>query len=366
MRMTRRFDDESGVTAVIVAILILVIVGMLALTVDGGLLWTKHRQVRAANDAAALAAAYSCGTGEGLSGANLKADEVAVANVSDAVQVAANDYPEGCEVPAGEVIVEYGGQQGLLFGPAIGVSSPKPVVATATARWGAAGGASNVAPLMLSLNRLSDCGIPNGPGTDGLPLEIGVSRCFFWWDNGNANDQTELTNAEWGLVALDSWRQVDADDSCGGYQSSQQDVSTWIEYGYPETMMVEPDDFVYVCRGSGFQGNALNNDINNLPETQKTLLFPVNDPNQQVDASGIQCPPEGGCTVDKYAIIGFAVLRVQRVWTGHDAETMCNHEADNQGSLRCLEAVWMGFQPNGVLVDGDAPNLGLFAIALTG
>jgi len=54
MRVTDRLRDESGATAVIVAILIVALVGMLALTVDGGLLWAKYRRIRTANDAAAL------------------------------------------------------------------------------------------------------------------------------------------------------------------------------------------------------------------------------------------------------------------------------------------------------------------------
>jgi hypothetical protein len=45
---------------------------------------------------------------------------------------------------------------------------------------------------------------------------------------------------------------------------------------------------------------------------------------------------------------------------------MCNHPADNNGSLRCLEAVWMGFQTGGLAPNPDVPNLGLFAVALTG
>ena len=57
MRVGVRLSDDSGATAVIVAILILVLVGMLSLAVDGGILWAKYRGIRTANDAAALAAA---------------------------------------------------------------------------------------------------------------------------------------------------------------------------------------------------------------------------------------------------------------------------------------------------------------------
>jgi len=360
MRVRDRLNEDSGVTAVIVAILILVIVGMLALTVDGGLLWTKHRRVRAGNDAAALAAAYSCATGAGIGAANAKADELATANVADLSQVTPNAYPEGCEVDGGEVQVRYGGQQGLLFGPAVGVSSPKPVVATSTARWGGAAGATNVAPLMLSINRLSSCGIPDGPG-----LVIGTSRCFFWWDNGTAQDQTALTNAEWGLMDLRTWG-IDRYASCLG-NASQQVVSGWIANGFPGSLLIDPPPFEYVCRGSGFQGSALNNDLN--ARAGDILWFPVNNPQEQVQSNGALCRPEGvdgACTVYKYAIVGFAALQVVEVWTGNAAQDRCGHPASNNGSLRCLETVWMGYQPGGLLGGGGVQNFGLFAVALTG
>ncbi|HEX5627682.1 MAG TPA: hypothetical protein VFY08_06650, partial [Actinomycetota bacterium] len=77
--MRVRLRDDSGATAVIVAILIFVLVGMLALAADGGILWAKYRGIRTANDAAALAAAYSCATGEGLAGAETAADSIAAA-----------------------------------------------------------------------------------------------------------------------------------------------------------------------------------------------------------------------------------------------------------------------------------------------
>jgi hypothetical protein len=356
--MTRRLEEESGVTAVIVALMLVVLVGMLALTIDSGLLWTKFRRIRTANDAAALAAAYSCATGEGLAVAEANAASIAQSNVADAVATQPSEYAPGCVVEGGQVTVYFGGDQSLMFAPAIGVSSPKPVAANATALWGGAGGASNVAPIMLSWGRLSECNIP-----DGEELQVGDS-CFFWWDNGTPNDTTALTNAEWGLVDLTTWG-VDRYGACGG-NVSQSDVGTWIEEGYPGSLLINPSP-VYVCRGSGFQGNALNNDIN--AEQGEILYFPVNDSSQQVDSSGNLCRPDGvdgACSVQKYAMIGWAALQIERVWTGQDAQTMCNHPADNNGSLRCLQAVWMGYQTGGLSPNPNVPNLGLFAVALSG
>jgi hypothetical protein len=246
-----------------------------------------------------------------------------------------------------------------MFGPAIGVSSPRPVAAQATALWGGAGGASNVAPLMLSLDRLSDCDIPDGPD-----LVVGVSRCFFWWDNGTRNDTTALTNAEWGLVDLTTWG-VEPWGGCGG-NVSQSDVGNWITNGYPGSLLIDPSP-EYVCRGNGFQGNALNNDIN--AQVGEILFFPVNDPQQQVQSGGTLCRPDGvdgPCTVQKYAIVGFAALKVVQVWTGNNAQAMCGQISTNNGSLRCLETVWQGFQPGGLTPVPGVPNLGLFAVALIG
>jgi hypothetical protein len=367
--MTRRLEEESGATAVLVALLLVVMVGMLALSVDGGLLWTKLRRIRTANDAAALAAAYSCAKGEGLSAAEAMAASVAQANVADAVATLPAEFTPGCVVAGGQVTVHFGGQQGLMFGPAVGVASPKPVAAQATALWGGAGGASNIAPLMLSLDRLSDCDIPNGP-PGGPPLADGAP-CFFWWDNGTPNDTDALTNAEWGLVDLTTWG-VDAFGSCGG-NVSQSDVGTWIDVGYPGSLLIDdPPGFEYVCRGSGFQGNALNNDVN--AEAGQKLFFPVNDPSQQLGPDGALCRPDeldpldedGDCTVQKYAMVGFAVLEVVRVWTGQDAQDMCGEVSTNNGSLRCLHVLWRGFQTGGLSPNPNSPNLGLFAVALTG
>src|SRR5512139_127280 len=53
--MMRRLKDESGAVAVVVALSIIVLVGMAALAVDAGYLYSVRRQLQTAADAAALA-----------------------------------------------------------------------------------------------------------------------------------------------------------------------------------------------------------------------------------------------------------------------------------------------------------------------
>ena len=76
---------------------------------DGGILGEVPRD-STANDAAALAAAYSCATGEGLAGAETAADDIAAANVSDAVSTSPEPTRRDA-VEGGQVTVHFGGEQ---------------------------------------------------------------------------------------------------------------------------------------------------------------------------------------------------------------------------------------------------------------
>ena len=128
-----KLRDERGATAVFVAILLVVLLGMLSLSVDGGALFLKYRAIRTANDAAALAAALSCAKKEGVTAANAQANLLAADNVFDAAPVNAPVYDPSCDADAGTVTVHFQGEQQLFFSRVVGVSSPKPVGATATA-----------------------------------------------------------------------------------------------------------------------------------------------------------------------------------------------------------------------------------------
>src|SRR5262245_17751057 len=352
-----RLRSDEGVTGVWFAVLLVVFLGMLALSMYGGLLFVRFRAIRNANDAAALAAAQSCARGDGLSAANTQASSYA--NRSSSGEGAGGRgivYDPGCDPSGGKVTVHYQGDQDLYVAPMIGVTSPKTIQAQATAIWGAAGGASNVAPLMLSAGRLSTCGVPD-------TVQIG-DHCFFWWDNGNGNNTTELSNAEWGLMDLNQWG-VAPGASCPG-NVNQQNVTTWIRVGYPSQLMLRQPPPTYVCRGSGFQGGALNQDINFMAGQQ--LIFPGNDSSRQVQSNGSLCRPgnvDGACTVHKYAIVSFGVMEIVQVWTGQQAQAMCNHPASNNGSIRCLEAIWRGPLPGGIVPCTGCEHFGLFSVQLS-
>ena len=333
-----RFRDESGVTAVILAVVLVVVIGLLALSIDGGLLWVKYRKVRNANDAAALAAALSCAEGEGQTAADTSADNVASLN-APVTPLTENAYTPSCNPDAGTVEVNYSGTQALLFGPAVGVTSPKPVVGTATATWGAAGGSDIVVPLMISL---SDCDIP-----DGTP----PVTCHFWWDDDFPGEST------FGIVNLDTWGWAAGQAGCG---PSDSDLNAAIDQGWSEPLLLESNP-TYVCALEGVHANVAQHINHILPHS---FMFPVNDPTQQVPpcpAGSATCPE-----LYQYAVIGFAELTItESIVNNNNAEDLCGTISPGSGgNYRCVEAVWTGFNTTG-FSPGGGENFGLTAVGLS-
>lgn len=346
----RRIGDESGATAVIVALLLVVMIGITALTVDGGLLWVKFRRVRNANDAAALAAALSCAKSEGQAAADAIADDVATANVIGVTPVEVNVYTPGCDAPSGTVHVEYGGTQGLLFGPAVGVSSPRDVVGSATAIWGGAGGSGDIIPMTLMRDRLSTCNVVPSPGNPTPPVG---TRCGFWWDDA------ALGAASWGLMNLASWGTNTDPSGCsatGGTNAMTDAILNGL--GYALLLETIP---TYVCAENGAQMQPLDNAIRTALANGRTVfVLPINDSTQQInDANG---------NPYKYAIIGFAILKPVDLYRPNEAGySFCASAIPPEGdsaNSRCLVAEWVGFSTAG-LVPGGGPNFGLIAVGLS-
>jgi hypothetical protein len=355
MRMRIRPGDERGAYAVLMAILLVVLVGMLSLTVDGGLMWLKYRGIRTSNDAAALAAALSCAKKEGLNAANARADQFATANVADAAQLTPNAYSPSCDASSGSVTVRYGASQQLYFSRVVGFSSPREASSWATAKWGGAGGSADVSPLMLNMNRLGTCQIPpNPPPAPGTDL-----KCAFWWDNS----PSYLGNAAWGLMNLDEWDVSPTQNCSNAGQASYKD---WLLNGYRDPLVInDPPAPTYACRDSGFFGGALDNDIAKAIQRGVPYAFPVNDPSKQIDSNGNICLAPS-CSPDKYYIIGFAWLKLVALygWKDKGYSQYCGaFPADS--NARCLLTQWVGFSTTGIL-GGGGQNFGLIAVALTG
>jgi Flp pilus assembly protein TadG len=354
MRVTRRsLNDEAGVSAVLIVLALTFLLGMVSLSVDGGFLFLKRRAMVNANDAASLGAALSCAKGDGqggLNGADWHADDLAVRNVPGATRFAAPVYTPSCNAPAGKVTVSYQANQALFFSQVVGVSSPKVVRAQSTATWGAAGAAADIVPLMLSSNGgLGDCDIP-------VNVVIG-QHCKFWWDNDL------ISNAQWGILdVLGGW-DVTRTGSCTGNLSAndvKQLIAGTMSAG---TLSMREPPPTYACVSSGFQGNSLTNAI--ATNQGKLVVMPVNDAFQQVTSSGALCPPGSTCTVGKYAIIGFATLEIYDAAQGQQAKTLCPGHTGNNGSVRCLDLIWRGYQSGG-LTPGGGTNFGTVAVTLSG
>jgi hypothetical protein len=367
----RAAADEEGAVLVIITLSLIALFGMMVLVVDvGSLLYTRRALVNAA-DAAALAAAQSCGQKEGIGTANAQANQYTVANQSGAsVAFGFPHYFPSCDSPAGLVTVRVTTERPLFFAPVLGFDSDTAVVTEAIASWGGAGIGEKVAPLMLSADRLhsADCDIPPAD-----PEAAEGRICSFWWNN-SSNGQTEpdLANAEWGTLDLLKW---DVPPSVNCDNSTPPQFEEWMLEGYFLPLPINspnPPQHTYVCRGQGNFGQALETDIRAAKDAGDPLFFPVNQPSSQIDSNGDVCTPEmfasTNCAVDKYDIIGFARLYIVDILGGGnqraEAAAACGRPVEDEDpNARCLVAEWKGYTPDGLDPQGGE-NFGLVPVRL--
>jgi hypothetical protein len=378
----RHLSDESGATLIIITLSLIGLFGMMVLVIDvGSVLYARRALVNAA-DAAALAAAQSCGQKEGRIAADVQAAHYTAENATDAIVVGGYpDYWPSCDHPAGFVTVRVTVDRPLFFAPVLGLDPEAPVVTEATAAWGGAGAGEKVAPLMLSWNRLSDCEIPPENPED-LPQG---TICAFWWDNSPSGGQQnpDLANAEWGTLDLLNW-DITPPVHCNN--STPPQFEEWMLEGFPLPLPIDSDFYggvpldthTYVCRGQGNFGAALDRDIEaaacptpGQPDCDP-LYFPVNRQTTQIDANGNVCGPDEfattNCSVDKYDIVGFARLYIVELWKGNRQEALdaCAHvdpPPERDANARCLIARWENYTTEGLNPQGGE-NFGLVPVRL--
>jgi Flp pilus assembly protein TadG len=157
-RLSRRFREERGATAVLVAFLMLPLIGCLAISVDVGSLYSERAQLQNGADAAALAVATSCAkhlascaTPQGV--ATTIADQNAIDGTTTALTPT---FPNNHTVTVSVQTLNTDGTSGAShpFASILGIGATT-VHASATAEWGSPSAAA-VLPLAMAYCDFSD------------------------------------------------------------------------------------------------------------------------------------------------------------------------------------------------------------------
>ncbi|HEX2782346.1 MAG TPA: pilus assembly protein TadG-related protein [Ilumatobacteraceae bacterium] len=191
--LTKRGDDE-GMILLWVGLSMTVLLGVGALTIDLGALYVERRQLQNGADAAALAIAYNCATGDTCGSVMTTATKLADDNSNDhasAVPLVCGVGPGlsagGCSTPAGldgatnwvQVFTSTesaggGNQVPMLLAPLVGAVSGKTVNANSVAQWGGLQSAK-VSPIVIPACEYTKLG-----GTlDGSSFPSGSTTIYF-------------------------------------------------------------------------------------------------------------------------------------------------------------------------------------------
>jgi len=293
-----RERSEEGATAVLMAVTLVVFFGMLALSLDiGGMLVLRRRLVGAV-DAAALAAAQTCALDENAGAAQSQA----VAYVDENYAASASEDPPGvaflddsCDADGGRVQVHYDAthQNDVASLDFLWDNDNQEISVEATALWGIAGGSHDVVPMSMNV------------GDDGLvpcPTEVDENSCGSWWD-GDEGPVDFANSSHWGWMNTDedSGWDVDIDDPC---PNAGHDLTEGIQEGLD---LVLSGPITYVCINRGATTPAWNA-LEEAAEVDRIVDVPIHDPEEMDDDQ------------TKFAVIGFARMRIEEVIPGNSDE----------------------------------------------
>jgi Flp pilus assembly protein TadG len=312
-RFRARANDEGGAVAVIVALSLIALIGMVVLVVDVGGLLYRRRQMVSASDSAALAAAQSCarrgGDHKGQADA-FAADNVAGITLSGGV---VDSETVGCNTGReGHVTVQYSSVQKLWFAGIFGKSENN-VTTKATAEWGGSV-SSNPVPLIVTMNSGGNVTCTD-PDT-GEPVMISPDTpigagCYLWFDNSSSGGSFGgFGGSVFGSLNLDKWN-VPEDENCNNKQLNEN-----AGYAYNGGFFGDMDPLNYpsptwVCSGDG-NAQKLYNEEGLSNSIGKTLVFPVTD--------GTTIPPSetDPSKIDKFSVVGFVALKLHAVYDANE------------------------------------------------
>jgi len=328
--------EETGAFAVIFALSLIALVGMMVLVVDVGGLLYQRRQMVSASDAAALAAAQSCALGVTVAGdPESTADAIAQQNLPSSVGVGGGimhgtfsnsvDQTTGCLTDdQGHVTVQYQSQHALWFGGIFG-NGPVNITTQATAEWGPAGSGWPV-PFIVTLDSSGNVFCKDGNGN---PVEINDQTpkgtvCSVWFDNSSSGGQFggfggsifgSLNLNKWNVAPTTNCQSKDLPDnsdyaSLGGYDNRNGPLDP---LNYPNP--------TWVCVGSGDQDSLYTAFKNSIG---KNLVFPITDKQVILDNAN---------NIDKFNVIGYVSLHLDDVIDANSIQKPGTCSADRQFSL---------------------------------
>ena len=213
--------DDRGVSAVLVALLLVPLIGFAALAVDLGAVYSERRQLQNGADAAALAIGHDCASGlPACTTSQATADEYTAANYDEAGSTHGTPV---VTLGDSEVTVMNPGVQSHWLAPVIG-HDESDVSASATVRWGSPGSGTAVLPLAFSwcaFEAQAVDGLPSGTDviikstkTDGTtctgPSDLVVPGGFGWL---TTDGECQSTSSIDDVVNSDPGASVPADCS---------------------------------------------------------------------------------------------------------------------------------------------------------
>lgn len=343
-KIRRDTDSDRGAVMIWFAVSVVVSLGMGALVVDVGALWTERRQLQNGADAAALAVAIECAAGPCPASQQI-AKDYANANVNDGSasidRICGNAFPHlpVCDVVPPEVptsanirFVEVltgtsntpGGSQGemkYLLAPVMDASnSGKHVTARSVAIWGPASSAKVIA---MTLGKCSFD--PSWINSEGVA------------DFGNANIAVQIHDGTMCKAGYPQGFDFTEDNGDCSASVNRGDGTTWIN---KENEGMNP-----LCRGI----------LSNAIATGEPILIPI---------ASNRTPPGRS---PRYEIDGFALVTVCGVRLPGLLTNRCGFPCPTTGGRDTW--VLCGKFTAGTLPDsevGDGTNYGVPAVQLVG
>jgi hypothetical protein len=284
--IARRMHDEDGVVGPFVVVTtILVFAVVVALVINGGLLWRSHISVSNATDSAALAAALTyangqadataangCHAGSGaVDAASAQADAAAAAN-SGSTTTRQNYCVDAAN---GKVTVTY-----TMTATQVNPGNAN-AIAQATAVWGQAGAAQTL-PFMITQGAINSCNFTGWPTTP-PPSPV---QCQIQYDPTAPSQWggVDLTPSAAGTTCLTlastgpAWNVCQPSiPKCAGNSASTDSAI------FPNGVLVELNTSgdTWVCADNGASASVWAN-LNQQPVVGRTYCFPITDQTKTV------------------------------------------------------------------------------------